>query len=280
MRCLLPGTFLVAIAMNDALLGKYYAVDSFVHNLDPRVKITCVFATMIVVLASGSYVAMGACALFITVAFAAACIPFGQAWHSIAPLMFIVLITAIINIFFEHGGAVVVQFGPIAIDEGGLNRALFMAIRLTLVLFAASLLTLTTTTIDLTDGLEDMLRPLSRIGFPAHEFAMILGIALRFLPQFIQELGIIRSAQASRGAKFTANIFRGGLQSLTSLMVPLFTSAFRHAETLSSAMEARCYHGGEGRTKLNPSHLRLADVVAVLFVLAMIACVVAANVVS
>ena len=264
--------------MNNALMGKYYAVDSFVHDLDPRVKITCVFATMIVVLASGSYAAMGVCALFIIGAFVVARIPVGQAWHSIAPLMFIVVITAIINIFFEHDGAVVAQLGPIVINQGGLNLALFMAIRLTLVLLAASLLTLTTSTLDLTDGLESMLRPLSRIGFPAHEFAMILGIALRFLPQFITELGIIRSAQASRGAKFSANVFRGGLQSLTSLMVPLFTSAFRHAETLSGAMEARCYHGGVGRTKLDPFRLRPSDAVAVLFVVAMIACVVMVNV--
>lgn len=263
--------------MNDALMGKYYAVDSFVHSLDPRIKITCVFATMIVVLASGSYAAMGVCALFIAFAFAVAHIPVGQAWHSIAPLMFIVVITAIINIFFEHDGAVVAKLGPIVINQGGLDLALFMAIRLTLVLFAASLLTLTTTTLDLTDGLESMLRPLSRVGFPAHEFAMILGIALRFLPQFITELGLIRSAQASRGAKFSANIFRGGLQGLTSLMVPLFTSAFRHAETLSSAMEARCYHGGVGRTKLSPFRLRPADAIAVLFVAAMVIGVVAAN---
>ena len=263
--------------MNDALLGKYYAVDSFVHDLDPRIKITCIFATMIVILASGSYAAMGVCALFLVVAFAVAHIPVGQAWHSIAPLMFIVVITAIINIFFEHGGAVVAKLGPIVINQGGLHLALFMAIRLTLVLFAASLLTLTTTTLDLTDGLESMLRPLARIGFPAHEFAMILGIALRFLPQFITELNIIRSAQASRGAKFSANIFRGGLQSLTSLLIPLFTSAFRHAETLSAAMEARCYHGGVGRTKLAPFHLRGADAVAVAYVVAMIACVVAVN---
>ena len=265
--------------VNDALLGKYYATDSFVHSLDPRIKITCIFATMIVVLASGSYAAMGVCAVFIVIAFAAARIPVGQALHSVAPLMFIVVITAIINIFFEHSGAVVAKLGPIVINQGGLNLALFMAIRLTLVLFAASLLTLATTTLDLTDGLESMLHPVARIGFPAHEFAMILGIALRFLPQFIQELGIIRSAQASRGARFSANVFKGGLQSLSSLLIPLFTSAFRHAETLSGAMEARCYHGGDGRTKLNPFQLRPADGVAVLFVVAMICCVLAVNIV-
>ena len=265
--------------MNDALLGKYYGVDSFVHGLDPRIKITCAFAAMVVVLSSRSYLALGVCALFVVAAFAAARIPLRQALHSVAPLIFIVVITAIINIFFEHDGPVVAQLGPIAINQGGLNLALFMAIRLTLVLFAASLLTLTTTTLDLTDGIESMLRPLARMGFPAHEFAMILGVALRFLPQFIQEFNTIRSAQASRGAAFSANIFRGGLQGLSSLMVPLFTSAFRHAETLSNGMEARCYHGGVGRTKLAPFHLRPADAAAVVFLLAMAASIIALNVV-
>jgi energy-coupling factor transport system permease protein len=264
--------------MNDALLGKYYGVDSFVHGLDPRIKITCAFAAMVAVLSSKSYLALGVCALFTVVAFAVARIPLRQALHSVAPLMFIVVITAIINIVFEQSGPVVAQLGPITISQGGLSLALFMAVRLTLVLFAASLLTLTTTTLDLTDGIESMLRPLARMGFPAHEFAMILGISLRFLPQFIHEFNTIRSAQASRGAAFSANVFHGGLQGLSSLMVPLFTSAFRHAETLSNGMEARCYHGGAGRTKLTPFRLRSADAVAVMFLLAMVASVTALNV--
>lgn len=263
--------------MNDALLGKYYGVDSVVHRLDPRVKTACVFAAMIVVLSSRGYGALGVCGLFIAIAFAAARIPFGQALRSIAPLMFIVVITAVINMFFEHGGSVVAQLGPIAIYQDGVNLALFMGMRLTLALLSASLLTLTTTTLDLADGIESMARPLARIGFPAHEFAMILGVALRFLPQFVIELRIIRSAQASRGARFSANVFRGGIQSLSSLMVPLFTSAFRHADTLSGAMEARCYHGGLGRTKLVPFHMHSADVLAIAFLLAMTASVVAAG---
>lgn len=264
--------------MNDALLGRYYAAESPVHDLDPRIKITCTFVLMGAIFASSGYPSLGLCALFILGCILVSNIPVGQALHSIVPLLFIVVISALINVFFEHGGPVVLKLGPLVVNREGVHLALFMGIRLTLLLFAASLLTLTTTTLDLTDGMESMLRPLSRIGFPAHEFAMIMGIALRFLPQFVTELNVIRSAQASRGAKFTANLFRGGLQSLTSLMVPLFASAFRHAETLSDAMEARCYHGGEGRTKLDPLVLRPADAVAVLAVAALVACVVATNV--
>ncbi len=264
--------------MNDALLGRYYPAESPVHTLDPRIKITCTFILMGAIFASGSYAALGLCALFILGCILVSRIPLGQAFHSIAPLLFIVVITALINILFEHGGPVLLKLGPLVINQEGAHLALFMGIRLTLLLFAASLLTLTTTTLDLTDGMESMLRPFARIGFPSHEFAMILGIALRFLPQFVSELNIIRSAQASRGAKFTANLFRGGLQSISSLMVPLFTSAFRHAETLSGAMEARCYHGGEGRTKLDPFKLRLADGVAVLVYIALVCCVVGINI--
>lgn len=263
--------------MNDALLGRYYAAESSVHSLDPRMKITCVFAMMGAIFGASGYMGLSVCALFVLVAFALSGIPFDQAFRSIAPLLFIVVITAIINIFFEHGGPALLQIGPIVINQQGVHLAFFMGMRLTLLLLSASLLTLTTTTLDLTDGMENMMRPLSRVGFPAHEFAMILGIALRFLPQFASELSIIRAAQASRGARFRVNVLEGGLQGVSSLMVPLFTSAFRHAEMLSNAMEARCYHGGEGRTKLKALHLRPLDFFALAFVIAMIGCVVAAN---
>lgn len=264
--------------MNDALLGRYYAAESPVHRLDPRIKITCTFLLMAAIFAAGGYPGQAVCAAFLLACVLLSRIPVGQALHSIVPLLFIVVITALINIFFEHGGPVLVQLGPLSINQEGVHLAVFMGIRLTLLLFAASLLTLTTTTLDLTDGMESMLHPLARFGFPAHEFAMIMGIALRFLPQFVTELRVIRAAQASRGARFSANVFRGGLQSVSSLLVPLFTSAFRHAETLSNAMEARCYHGGEGRTMLDPFSLRAADAVAVAACVVLVCCVAAVNV--
>lgn len=264
--------------VNDALLGRYYAAESPVHRTDPRIKITCTFVLMGAIFASGGYAALGVCALFLLLCVFMSNIPLKQVLHSIVPLLFIVVITALINIFFEHGGDVLVQLGPIAINREGVHLAVFMGVRLTLLLLAASLLTLTTTTLDLTDAMESMLRPLARFGFPAHEFAMIMGIALRFLPQFVSELQVIRAAQASRGAHFTFNLFRGGVQSVSSLLVPLFTSAFRHAETLSNAMEARCYHGGEGRTKLKPLRLRPSDFTMVAAVAVLVCCVAAVDV--
>ena len=152
-------------------------------------------------------------------------------------------------------------------------QAAFIACRLLLLLLGMSLLTLTTATLDITDAFEYLLHPFSRIGVPAHELSMMMGIALRFLPQFTFELQTVYRAQISRGATFS----KGRLRMLASLMVPLFTSAFRHAETLSSAMEARCYHGGVGRTRLHPLAFTALDRNGVVVIVAMLACVVATN---
>lgn len=178
---------------------------------------------------------------------------------------------------FVQGGHVYFEFGIICVSEKGIQSAIFIGCRLLLLLMGMSLLTLTTTTLDITAAFERLMAPLARIGVPAHELGMILGIALRFLPQFMTELGIIYRAQKSRGAHFNANPFRGGIQSLTALLIPLFTSAFRHAETLSAAMEARCYHGGVGTTRLEPLRLTWRDAVGTGALLLMIAAVIATN---
>lgn len=169
------------------------------------------------------------------------------------------------------------EFGIICISEKGIQSAAFIGCRLLLLLMGMSLLTLTTTTLDITAAFERLLAPAARIGVPAHELGMILGIALRFLPQFMTELGVIYRAQVSRGAHFNVNPFKGGVSTLTALMVPLFASAFRHAETLSAAMEARCYHGGAGRTRLVPLRLTWRDGVGTAAVLAMAAAIIIVN---
>lgn len=259
-----------------AIFGRYVPGESPIHRLDPRMKLTAVVAVMVLILAVGSYPALAVAACFVAAFYAIARIPLGTAFKAIAPLLFIVVLTAVLNLFFVQGGEVYAQLGPLAISQEGAHFAVFLSIRLTLLLLAASLLTLTTTTLDLTDAFEAMLRPFERIGFPAHEFAMVMGIALRFLPQFADELRTIRSAQLSRGAKVTSNPFKGGLSGLSSLMVPLFTSAFRHAETLSAGMDARCYHGGVGRTRLDPLVFTRLDAYGVAVLVLMVTCVVAA----
>ncbi|MEE0845430.1 MAG: energy-coupling factor transporter transmembrane protein EcfT [Eggerthellaceae bacterium] len=256
-----------------AIIGRYWPGDSPVHHMDPRAKLVGAFAFMVIVFVAQTFIGLAACAVFAIVFFAAARIPLGKALSSIAPLAFIVVITALLNVFFMQGGQVLFEWWTIRISEGGLVQAAFVSCRLVLLLLGMSLLTLTTPALDLTDAFEHLLAPLARVGVPAHELSMMMGIALRFLPQFAQELSIVYRAQISRGATFS----KGRLRMLLSLMVPLFASAFRHAETLSAAMESRCYHGGAGRTRLHPMALSRNDAVAACMLAAMLCCSIATN---
>ena len=260
---------------NDALFGRYWAADSPVHRLDPRTKLIGTIALVVITFSAGNFWALGFVAAVVVALFALARIPFTQALRSIAPLTFIIVLTALFILFFVQGGEVYVDWGWLTISAEGAKLATFTAIRLTLLLLSGSLLTLTTTTLDITEAFERLLGPLRRIGVPAHEFALVMGIALRFLPQFVDEFRTIRAAQLSRGAKLTSSPTRSGLSSLTSLLVPLFASAFRHADTLSAAMDARCYHGAEGRTRLHPLAFGKKDAIAACALAAMLAITIA-----
>lgn len=245
--------------------------------MDPRAKLLLSLAVMAVIFVAQTFWGLAVCAAFTAAFFIVAKIPLGKALKSIAPLAFILVITALLNVFFVQGGTVYFQWWIIQISEAGLVQAAFIAVRLFLLLISMSLLTLTTATLDITDAFEYLLKPFARIGMPAHELSMIMGIALRFLPQFATELQTVYRAQISRGATFAAGPFKGGMRTITSLMVPLFTSAFRHAETLSLAMDARCYHGGPGRTRLKPLAYGPLDRNAVIVLVLMFAIVLATN---
>lgn len=245
--------------------------------MDPRAKLLLSLAVMIVIFAAQTFWGLAVCAAFTVAYFMVAKIPLAKALRSIAPLAFILVFTALLNIFFVQGGAVYFQWWIFTVSEAGLIQAAFIGTRLFLLLLSMSLLTLTTTTLDITDAFEYLLKPFSRIGVPAHELSMIMGIALRFLPQFANELQTIYRAQISRGATFATSPLKGGLRTLTSLMIPLFTSAFRHAETLSLAMDARCYHGGPGRTRLKPLHFGALDRTALIVIALMLAVVISTN---
>ena len=255
----------------QALFGRYWEADSVIHSLDPRTKLVGVIFMMVVAFSAGNFPAI----ILVAVATIAFClignVPISQALRSIAPLSFIIVLTALFNLFWVQGGAVYVQWGPLQISEEGVRMAIFISIRLTILLLSGSLLTLTTTTLDITEAFERLLAPLARFGVPAHEFALILGIALRFLPQFAEELHTIRIAQLARGAKLATSPTRSGIAGLTSLLVPLFASAFRHADTLASAMEARCYHGAQGRTRLQPLAFARRDALAVCVLVGLLA---------
>lgn len=262
---------------DDALFGRYWAADSPIHALDPRTKVIGALALVVIIFCAGNFPALALAAVLVFALFAFAHIPFLQALRSIAPLVFIIVLTAAFNLLFIKGGTVYADWGWTSISSEGVRMAVFIAIRLTLLLLAGSLLTLTTTTLDITDAFEHLLGPLRRMGVPAHEFAMVMGIALRFLPQFIDEFQTIRAAQLARGAKLATSPVKGGLAGLTSLLVPLFSSAFRHADTLSAAMDARCYHGANGRSRLHPLAFARRDALAVLALVVALAAVIAAS---
>lgn len=252
-----------------ALFGRYWLTESTIHALDPRTKIIGVLFLMVVIFTAQNMAGLGLVAVFIIALIVLARIPLLQVLRSIAPLSFIVVITALFNVLFVQGGPTYVDWGWLRISDAGLWQALFVSIRLSLLLTTGSLLTLTTTSMDITEAVERLLTLLAETGLPAHEFAFVMGTALRFLPQFADEFHHIRQAQIARGARLSTSPLRSGVSPVTSLVVPLFASVFRHADTLSDAMEARCYHGASGRTRLHPLAFGARDAVAAL-VLALI----------
>lgn len=263
----------------QALFGRYIERSSIIHRLDPRIKLLCTLMIIITILVAQSWWALLCCFGFIALFYGLASIGIGDALRSIAPLLFIVVITALLNVLFVNSGQLYGAWGPFTISEGGLRLAVFMAVRLVGLLLAASLLTLTTTNLDITEAFERLLHPFTRVGLPAHEMAMIMGIALRFLPQFATELQTIQRAQRSRGARMAFWPPHRGAQSIRSLFVPLFTSIFRHSETLSEAMESRCYHGEVERTRLHPLVLARRDGLAAIVVIAMLISVIVIDIV-
>lgn len=262
----------------NALFGRYWPADSAVHRLDPRTKVLGTLFVVVTIFCAANAAGLALVAAFLMAVVLAARIPVSQALRSIAPLLFVVVLTGLFNLLFVQGGQVYLDWGWLRISEEGTMQAAFISARLLLLLLAGSLLTLTTTSMDITEAVERLLHPLSSIGVPTHEFAFVMGTALRFLPQFAEEFRQIRVAQLARGAKLSTSPMRAGLSSVTSLVVPLFASVFRHADTLSDAMEARCYHGAKGRTRLHPLAFKRRDAVAAAVLVAVFVAVLVLNV--
>lgn len=256
--------------------GSYVPGESPIHRLDPRAKLLFGCALIAAALMAKGFPGLAPVAALVAAAYASARIPAGKAARSLAPLLFIVVVASIMNLFVVQGGAVLMEAGPVRVSEAGVATCLFIASRLTLMMLGMSLVTLTTMALDLTEAFERLLSPFARIGLPAHELAMIMGIALRFMPQFAQELATVRDAQLARGAALEGSPLRGA-KMLGALMVPLFASVFRHAETLSAAMDARCYHGKEGRTRLRPLRFARRDAVGTAIMAALLVAVAAVN---
>lgn len=257
--------------------GSYYPGDSPLHKCDPRVKLGLGFVFLIVALMARDFSALAVIAVFVAFLYAVARIPFGKAMRSLAPLLAIAFICALLNLFVDQDGQTLFKWGIIEISEGSVHSCLFIGCRIVLMMMGMSLITMTTLTLDLTEAFERMLGPLRRFGMPTHELGMIMGIALRFMPQFATELVSVYHAQISRGAALDASPVKG-VRMLSSVTIPLFASVFRHAETLSAAMDARCYHGEVGRTKMRPLAYSRYDAFALCAFAALVAGVVAANV--
>lgn len=232
-------------------IGQYYQTDSIVHRLDPRVKLIATFAYIVSLFIVNSWIGylVALCAIFIVIHLSH--VPFGYIVRGLKPIMVILLITVIFNLFLTDGTPLV-HFWRFTITYEGVDFAAKTAVRLIFLIIGSSMMTLTTTPNELTDALESVLGPLKKIHVPVHEIAMMMSIALRFIPILMEETDKIMKAQMARGADFESKNLMKKIQSMVPILVPLFISAFRRANDLAMAMEARCYRGGEGRTKMKP----------------------------
>ena len=250
--------------LKDITLGQYFPGESVVHRLDPRTKLLFLIVYIVALFTASSWISYGVVFLFLATAIAISRIPLKSIVRGMKPLMMILIFTAILNLFFTGGDTVLAKFWVITITKEGLFRAIFMVLRILLLITCTFLLTYTTSPISLTDGLESLLSPLKKIRVPVHELAMMMCIALRFVPTLIEETDKIMCAQKARGADFeSGNIFHR-VKALVPILVPLFISSFRRADELATAMECRCYHGGEGRTKMKLLRYKRRDFLAFL----------------
>ena len=256
--------------MLDITLGQYYPGNSFIHRLDPRTKILSTLLLIVAVFLANTaigYASLCAMVLFIILVSG---LPFMLVLKSVKPLLFIIVLTLVLHAVMGQGEHVLYQWKFIKVTEEGLQLGVQMAMRLILLLMISSILTFTTSPIVLTDGIEALLRPFRVIGVPAHELAMMMTIALRFIPTLMEETDRIIKAQTARGADFSGGNLLVRAKNMLPILVPLFISAFRRADDLAVAMEARCYRGGEGRTRMHQLTYRSGDVMAFVFAFAMI----------
>lgn len=249
--------------MKNITLGQYYAVDSPIHRLDPRIKIVLATLYIVIVFLSSNIISMGLILLSALALILVSRIPVKIVLKSVKMLVFIIAFTAIINIFWYNEGTVLLDLGFTKIYLEGIVNAIRLVVRIVVLIIGSSiLLTYTTTPIALTDGIERLLSPLKKIGLPVHDFAMIMTIALRFIPTLMEEADKIMSAQKARGADFTNGSLMQRAKALIPILIPLFSSSIRHALDLATAMECRCYKGGEGRTRMKILKCRASDVMA------------------
>jgi len=260
--------------LKDITLGQYFPGKSPIHRLDPRTKLVLLvvyIAALFTATAWASYLLMF---VFLGITIAISRIPLKSIVKGMKPLMMVLLFTGILNVFFTTGDKLLVKFWIISVCWEGILRAFYMVLRILMLITGTFLLTYTTSPIALTDGLESLLGPLKKIHLPVHELAMMMCIALRFIPTLIEETDKIMSAQKARGADFESGNLIQRAKALVPILVPLFISAFRRADELATAMECRCYHGGDGRTKMKLLRYKPIDFKAYLIGVILLAAVI------
>ena len=260
--------------LKDITLGQYFPGTSVVHRMDPRTKLIVLIGYIAALFTAKSWISYGVMFAFLAYSIAISKIPVKSFVRGMKPLVMILIFTGLLNLFFTNGETVLLSVWKITITLEGLARATLMVIRILMLISGTFLLTYTTSPISLTDGLEALLNPLKKIKLPVHELSMMMCIALRFIPTLIEETDKIISAQKARGADFENGKLLERVKALVPILVPLFISAFRRADELATAMECRCYQGGEGRTKMKLLRFRSFDYYALAVVLMLFAAVI------
>jgi energy-coupling factor transport system permease protein len=235
--------------MEKMIFGRYVPMDSVIHRMDPRSKLLLVFLFVCIVFLANNVLTYILLGIFTLLLIGLSKIPFRFLYNGLKPVVFLVVFTLILHLFLTKEGDLLFKLGWIEIYEEGLRQGIFISLRFFYLILVTSLLTLTTTPIEITDGLETLLNPLKKIKFPVHEMALMMSISLRFIPTLMQETDKIMKAQMARGVEFSSGPIKDRLKAIVPLLIPLFVSSFKRAEELAIAMEARGYRGGEGRTK-------------------------------
>ena len=264
--------------LKDITLGQYFPGDTVIHKLDPRTKLILVIVFIVALFLAVDWISYAFMFLVTAACIKVSTIRLKSILKGLKPLIFIICFTGILNLFYTKGGTVLLDWWIFTITTEGIKRAFLMVVRIMLLITGTFLLTYTTSPIALTDGLEILLNPLKKIKVPVHEMSMIMSMALRFIPTLIEETDKIMSAQKARGADFSTCKITDRAKALLPLLVPLFVSSFRRADELAVAMESRCYHGGEGRTRMNSLRMARRDVLAFLAGAAVLGAMIAMNV--
>ena len=263
--------------LKDITLGQYFPGNSVIHRLDPRTKLLMLVVYIVALFLANNWVSYLLVLGFLITVIALSTIPVKSILRGMKPLVMILAFTGILNIFFTTGETLLVSFWVINIYLEGIIRAVFMMARILMLITGTFLMTYTTSPIALTDGLESLLSPLKKIKLPVHELSMMMCIALRFIPTLIEETDKIMSAQKARGADFESGKLLQRVKALIPILVPLFISAFRRADELATAMECRCYQGGEGRTKMKLLRFKRGDLISFLVGVVLIVAIVVVN---